>query len=518
MEKNIFKIKAEKLLNQYNVGNLRYVIEQSQILLKKFPNNAFLYNLIGSSLQRMGNLEMALDKFLHVVQIDKNNTAAYNNIGNVFKTLKKFERAKENYNKALNINPKFVNALVNLGNLYFEINDYKEAIVNLEKAIEINPDLAQAHYNLGIVFQSLGEFEKSKNHMEKVLSIDPKNTNADKILSRYTKYTKENPHIQNMEKKLLELNLTDYHKSNLNFALGKAYEDICDYEKSFLNIKLGNDIKKKLSKYNIEKDIKTLRQTKKLFEENNFSINKKLPKKEMIFIVGMPRSGTSLIEQIVSAHSLVYGCGELDFLNRIIKREFFTNDNIDTIKFKNLNDDNIENLTNDYLNFVEKFELHSSKYTDKAPLNFIWIGFIKIFFPNSKIIHCVRESKDNILSLYKNSFDEHLNFTYDFDDLFVFYKEYLELMDFWKKKFPDTIYDAVYEKIINEPKNEIEKLLKYCDLEYEENCLKFYNNKRLIKTVSSSQARKPIYNSSVSSFRNYEKYFKDIFLKLDKLK
>lgn len=238
----------------------------------------------------------------------------------------------------------------------------------------------------------------------------------------------------------------------------------------------------------------------------------------MIFIVGMPRSGTSLIEQIVSAHSLVYGCGELDFLNRIIKREFFTNDNVDTIKFKNLNDDNIENFTDDYIKFVEKFELHSSKYTDKAPLNFIWIGFIKIFFPNSKIIHCVRESKDNILSLYKNSFDEHLNFTYDFDDLFVFYKEYLELMDFWKKKFPDTIYDAVYEKIINEPKNEIEKLLKYCDLEYEENCLKFYNNKRLIKTVSSSQARKPIYNSSVSSFRNYEKYFKDIFLKLDKLK
>tara|TARA_B100001057_G_scaffold231341_1_gene231596 strand:- start:6005 stop:7561 length:1557 start_codon:yes stop_codon:yes gene_type:complete len=518
MEKNIFKIKAEKLLNQYNVGNLRYVIEQSQVLLKKFPNNPFLYNLIGSSLQKMGNFELALDKFLHVVQIDKNNTAAYNNLGNVFKTLKKFDEAKKNYEKALNIDPKFVNALVNIGNLHFEMNDYEKAIANLEEAIRINPNIAQAHYNLGIVYQSLGEFEKSKKHMEQVLLIDPKNTNADKILSRYTKYTVNNPHIQKMEKKILELDLSDYLKSNLNFALGKAYEDTEDYEKSFFNIKLGNDIKKKLSQYDVEKDIKTLKQTKKIFEENSFNINKTLQKKEMIFIVGMPRSGTSLIEQIISAHSLVYGCGELDFLNRIVKKEFFTDNIINTVKFKNLNHQKIENLSNDYLNFVQKFEPKSLKYTDKAPLNFIWIGFIKILFPNSKIIHCVREAKDNILSLYKNSFDEHLNFTYNLNDLFDFYKEYLDLMNFWKKKFPDSIYDAIYENIIHEPQKEIQKILKYCELEYEESCIKFYDNKRLIKTVSSSQARKPIYNSSVSSYKNYEKYLKNTFSKLDMLK
>ena len=183
-----------------------------------------------------------------------------------------------------------------------------------------------------------------------------------------------------------------------------------------------------------------------------------------------------------------------------------------------MNETNIKLIAENYLKFVEKLEPNSLVYTDKAPLNFVWIGFIKIFFPNAKIVHCVRNPKDNILSLYKNNFDEHLNFSNDLDDLYLFYKEYYNLMKFWKIKFPDLIHDAVYENIIKEPKDQITRLLKFCNLNFEENCINFYNNKRLIKTVSAAQARKPLYNSSISSYKNYEKFIGDLFLKIDNLK
>ena len=138
--------------------------------------------------------------------------------------------------------------------------------------------------------------------------------------------------------------------------------------------------------------------------------------------------------------------------------------------------------------------------------------------PNSKIIHCKRNSKDNILSLYKNDFDDRLNFSYDFEDLFKFYKEYRELMDLWKIKLNKEIYDVEYENIINSPEAEIKKLLKFCELNFEENCLNFYKNKRPIKTVSSAQARKPLYNKSINSYKNFEIYMKDIFQQIDNFK
>jgi len=191
---------------------------------------------------------------------------------------------------------------------------------------------------------------------------------------------------------------------------------------------------------------------------------------------------------------------------------------LDISKLEKLNKKNSEVIANSYLDLIQKFDSNSKIFTDKAPLNSIWIGIIKILFPNSKIVLCSRNPKDNILSLYKNDFDDRLDFTYDFNDLFDFYKEYSDLMKFWKDIFKDEIYDANYEQIIKNPEKEIKNLLKFCDLKFEKECLAFHKNKRPIKTVSSAQARKPIYNSSMHSHQKYEEYMKDIFKRIDSLK
>ena len=286
-------------------------------------------------------------------------------------------------------------------------------------------------------------------------------------------------------------------------------------KKSFEYIKLANTTKRKLLNLNLSNDFKTFETLKKFFKDYNIEINpKNLEDKKIIFIVGLPRSGTSLVEQIISTHSKVYGCGELDYINRIIRHNFYDKEILDTSKLSSLSEENKKIIANSYLNLIEKFDPNFKVFTDKAPLNFSWIGIIKILLPNSKIVLCTRNPKDNILSLYKNDFDDRLHFTYDFDDLFNFYKEYHELMKFWNNKFESQIYHANYEKIIKDPENEIKKLLNFCDLDFEENCLNFYKNKRPIKTVSSTQARQPLYNSSVFSYQKYERYMEDIFKKL----
>ncbi len=519
MEKEIIKNKIQQLINQYHNRNFKYVVDEGQILLKKIPKNIFLINLIALGFQGAGNFKMAANGFVEVINLDNQNKEAYNNLGTVFRATKNYDDAKKNFEKSLKIDPNFIHAITNLGNLHFELNDFDKAIEILKKATMLNNENAIAHYNLGLVYQSIGQKENAIEQLNKVLQINPTNTNADKLISRLTKYKINNPHLKEMENKLANLKLTDFQKVQLYFSLGKAYEDIKDYNVSYKYIKLANENKRKLLNYNLKNEIQTFKNLKNYFEKFDFKKQKNLiNNKEIIFIVGLPRSGTSLVEQIISSHSKVYGCGELSYINDIIQKSLFHLNIFDNTKLQNLTDLNLKSLANNYLDLLKKFNNNSQFYTDKAPLNFIWIGIIKMIFPNSKIVHCLRNPKDNILSLYKNDFDGKLNFTYNFDDLLEFYVEYQKLINFWKMKLPNEIFDAKYEEIIESPEKKIKELLSFCSLDFEKECLKFYETKRPIKTVSSNQARQPLYDSSISSYKNYEMLMKDIFSKIDSLK
>ena len=271
--------------------------------------------------------------------------------------------------------------------------------------------------------------------------------------------------------------------------------------------------------YNIEKDLKVFNILKKFFINYNFKkINPTKYDKKILFIVGMPRSGTSLVEQIISSHTSVYGAGELPYLNNIIQSEFFENKTLNLNKLHELNNEKkLQDIAERYNVLTSSYNYKENLITDKAPLNFLWIGLIKLIFPNSKIIHCSRSPKDNCLSLYKNLFDENLNWTYDETDLFRFYQEYDSLMSFWKKNIPDFIYDVNYENLISNSEFQIKKIVNFCDLDWEPGCIEFYKNKRAIKTVSSAQVRQSIYNSSINSSKNYEDFMPNLFSSLDSL-
>jgi len=320
-----------------------------------------------------------------------------------------------------------------------------------------------------------------------------------------TKYSSKNKHFLDMQKKLTDENLNNFEKLELHFALGKAYDDLKDYKNSFFHIEHANSLKKKITKYNIENDVKLFDNIKSFFSK--ISLNKlNSNKKKIIFILGMPRSGTTLVEQIISSHKNVYGGGEIPILGQAFYEKFKNNNQLNKNNEISINYNELIDIQKKYIEQISIIDGSQKVFTDKAPLNFRWIGFILSVFPNSKIIHCKRNKIDNCWSIYKNNFAGSLNFSYNLEDLGFFHNLYEELMSFWNNKFKDKIYNLSYEDLINNQDAQIKLLIKFCGLDWDPNCLEFHKNTKIIKTVSFEQARKPIYKSSINSSSKYLKY------------
>jgi len=227
----------------------------------------------------------------------------------------------------------------------------------------------------------------------------------------------------------------------------------------------------------------------------------------------MPRSGTTLVEQIIASHNDVFGAGELIYIQRIINKYFISENKFSKKKLNNEMQLDSNLINEDYFKMINYHKFKVNNFTDKAPQNFRWIGILKLFFPNSKIIYCKRNAQDNCLSIYKNFFASNdMRWAFDEKNIANYYKLHLNLMDYWKSKFEDQIYEINYEKLVSNKEEEIKKLIKFCDLEWDPICLNHHKSKKTpIKTVSISQARKPVYKSSVNSNLNYEKYLSEMF-------
>jgi len=517
------KIEAEKeaqiILNYFKAKDYISAEVKAKKLIKKFPNFQAVYNLLGLCLQSQKKFLEAIKYYKIAIQNNPNFFVAINNLGLTYHNMYDLKNAQHYYERAIEINPKFTHPISNLGNVKKELNNYEEAIKCYKLALSIDNKLYIVLHNLGMAYQALGKFEESKKYFESVLKINSKFTRADRSLSMSLKYDINNPHLKIMENKIKDQSLNNFQKIELYFGLGKAYEDIKNYKKSFENYKLGNKIKRDTIKYQIKDDVILFENIKSSFSNINFQNLENVGNKsnKMIFILGMPRSGTTLVEQIIANHKNVYGAGELRDLTQIIKENFLVNDKIKFPEKFNIKDQNFfSNMGTKYLENLDRYNTNKNYITDKAPLNFKWIGLIKLILPKSKIIHCTRDPKDTCLSLFKNFFEGELNFSYNLEEAGKYYKLYQNLMEFWKQLLPDFIYDISYEKLVENQEFESRKLLDFCNLDWDKNCLTFYRNKRGIVTASFAQARKPIYKNSVNSWQNYKNELLPMFKILEK--
>ena len=537
------KEKINTVFSLYSNGEFQEAINQIKNLNEFYPNEALLFNLIGACYKEIGQLEGAIKMFNIALSIHSNYAEAHFNLGVVYHDLGRLDDAVDCYSRAIAINPNYPDAHNNLGTSLYDLGQLQASIESLEWAIAYKHDFAEAHNNLGRALNDFGRVEEAINcfqsaishqtnyanayfnlalsykdignkkgfiqNIEKTLDIKPEWGAANYHLSQVKKYKNNDPMTAKMKSFLAMSNLDITDRINLNFALSKAYEDIGDNKNQFRFLEEANNLRKKELNYSTDRDKKLFSRIKEAFNLPFSTSNKISSKKSLlkpIFIVGMPRSGTSLVHQILDSHNEVHGAGELNYLNKsvfpFIKEN--NNNNISGFSLKAF-----ISIRKQYLDSVNSLNVQERIIVDKMPLNFRYIGFILMCFPEAKIVHMKRDAVATCWSIYKSFFNGNA-YSFNQKDLANYYGFYKDLMIFWAKLFPNKIYDLCYEDLTFNQEEETQKLLKYCELDWDDNCLNFHKNKTAVKTTSSMQVRQKMYQGSSQVWKKYEAYLQPL--------
>ena len=518
MEK--LKKEIDSIVDIYKSGDFQKAEIICKSLLDQNPNIVFLYNLLGLIYVSQKKFQQALKYYENGIKIDPNFALIYNNLGLLFsENIPDEKKAEDFFKKSISLNQTIPEPYNNLGNLYKSQDKFEKAIDCFNKATDKDPKFFHSYHNLGNIYIALGDFNLAKKNFEKAININPTYSNSHRALSRLNKYSNKDKHFDELKKIYSKVSINDVeNKTNLAFALGKAYEDIQDFEKSFSFYNEANNLYSKKVNFSIKNEKEKYKKIKETFNKElfeNFKNSGSLSSSP-IFILGMPRSGTTLIEQILSNHPNVYGADEQELINQLVTKKFKNNDTKDFFKnMVNLNINEFKDIGDEYIKKMKIISNNAAITTDKMPENFYWVGFIKLILPKSKVIHCYRNSKDNCFSLYKNHFPKsRINYSYNLNYIVEYYNDYFDLMNFWNKSLSDFIFNIKYENLIYNLKDEISNLLKFCNLDWNDKCLNFHTNKRVIKTASDIQARSKIYTNSINSWKKYETYLEKYFNKL----
>lgn len=388
------------------------------------------------------------------------------------------------------------------------VGNHKEedALGLAKQIIKQSPNNANAYNLKGLALSRLGETDKGYKAFQKALKLNPGQLAVIKNLLIYGKGKKEpllDKLIPQLEQNLLTQQQAPAIKMNIAYVLSMYFDKTKNPTKSFHYLKLGNDINRSNYQYSnatTQEQFNLFRRTfttelKELFQGQG------LVDDSPIFILGMPRSGTTLVEQVLSSHSLVEAEGEITDL----KESFEKHSAILDIGLANK--EKIESClaaASNYLSAV-KHRQEARYFTDKMPYNFMLVGLIALALPNAKIIHCTRDAMETCFSIYKQNFTGSHAYTNDLTELGQYYVEYQLLMDYWNELFPEKIYELNYERMVDSSEEEITKLLKYCGLESEPQCFNFHKNKRAVRTASVSQVRQPIYKDALKASSPYKK-------------
>jgi len=476
-------------------------------------NQALQHYNLGVKLHKLGKLDEAEVSYKKAIELKPNYFQAHNNLGSTLQKIGKLDESEASYKKAIKFKPDFVQAHNNLGLTLQKIGKLDEAEASFKQAMKFRPDIPEIYNNLGNLLKDIGRFEDAKANYKKAIELKPDFVIAHYMLSKIKNFNKEDDQLIQMQKLNLDKTITDAQHCRLSFALGKASEDLNQFDKSFKYYSEGNALRKKLLNYNIRQDIELFDQLKKTYpiiEKNSLKTISLPNKPRLIFILGMHRSGTTLVEQIISSHSEVLGAGELPYVRRFgdaIAR------GISKVNTKILVD-----FRESYLKKLKELSNKSTTVTDKMPSNFKYVGLICSAFPDAKIVHVKRNSAATCWGNYKQHFtSKTLGYSYDLDSLITYYGLYQNLMQFWEEQYGDRIYTLNYETLTINQEDETRKLIQYLDLKWEQECLSPQNNKRNVSTSSSSskQIRQKVYQDSSLKWKKFEPFLNGAFNQLD---
>ncbi len=503
------------------LGDLNKALHIIQNLHQSDPKNIQFLNALGILLKKLQREEKALEIYQHILKNYAREQIGDHIIGNWIDLMIKNKRSNEAHETLeylLTFHPNDVILLCHYAVTGVETNhDITHALSLLEKAWKLDPKNNLVNYNLGVYYLQVGDTDRSFKHFELANSLDTKTLFNMGIMHTYTYGDKFFKRLNQTAATFS--NLSTEQKTYLHYGLAKAYEDVDALKTAFEHYKVGGLLhagSKGLESYNYLKQMTRLFQDK---IDHNFFLNIHEQREESnkpVFIVGMPRSGTTLLEQILSGFEGVHGAGELIFAREAIN---YLDINGQTITFpestafsSNYKEISLKERGAYYLKKVEALiGKNSLRIIDKMPHNFIWLGLLHLILPNASIIHMRRHPVETCLSAYRLPFANGHYWSDNLEIMGKYYRLYAELMAYWKKVLPEgTMLDVRYEDIVNHPEKESKRIAEYLGVEWRAECLEFHEKKNTVRTASATQVRKPIYKDSINRWHKYEPYLQPL--------
>ena len=394
--------------------------------------------------------------------------------------------------------PDFVEAYCNLGNALKEQGKLGAAVDRYRQALAVNPRYADAYNNLGSALRDLGHLEEAHRAYEKAIELAPNRPIFYLSYATSKRFAPGDVHLAAIEKLASESSLADDDRMYLHFALGKAYGDLKDHERSFRHLLDGNALKRRQIAYDEAAARNLFGRIAEVFTPELMRDKQNLgdPSPVPVFIVGMPRSGTTLIEQILASHPQVFGAGELALFGDAVARLPRPNGDpalgLDAVL--SMGGQQLRELGASYVAAIRGLAPNAERITDKMPLNFRFAGLIHLALPHARIIHARRDPIDTCLSCFSKLFAGDQPYSYDLAELGRFYRYYDALMEHWRRVLPPGVMlEVQYEEVTDDLEGQARRLVAHCGLEWDDACLSFHQTQRPVQTLSAAEVRQPIY-------------------------
>lgn len=517
-------------------------------VLRVMPLHGDALHYMGLLAQQSGKFEDAIGLIRRSLEVNPENPDALNHLGQVYININDFATATSCFRQALEYDARHFNAINNLANCLRHAGDLEKALTLYEQAREIEPqnpvfafnygialnalgrprDAIEwltkateysaghylAHHHLGVLFEQLGEFQDANANYEAALQYQPQYYDSLAALLNSREYDANEAQLGMAREALQQDKLAPETKLRLEHALGKHFEKAGDYDTAFRHFRNSNETKKSITRpFDIDAfssqfdrliDFYTPERIEQLARYGSQD-------ERPVFVVGLPRTGTSLTEQILSSHSAVHGAGELSYMQSLADQVESSIGGVGAKGASPLSQRSIEGLGKTYLDGLGRQAPESSqRIVDKYPLNYMHVGLISILFPRAKVIHCQREPLDVAISCYTVLFKSGNEFANDLLHFGMYYKEYLRLMEHWSVVLRAPCFELHYEDLIRKPEDVTRELIAFCDLPWEEECLRFERNKRMVRTPSNWQVRQKLFDTSIARWKNYEQHLLEL--------
>ncbi len=492
------------------------------MILDKQPNHAEAHYILGNIYCQLGHLEKGSELLVAAVESEPDNIHFLNSTISNLMVMNRLTQAHQLALRLIQLEPQIALYWDTLGLLFRRLDDHKEAVKYFRKAVQLEPNSAEYLYNLGTSQRFMGDFDKAEENYEKALDIDPNHYHTHFSLSEFSNITPQHNHIKRLQKLLSENQSNSLMCLFLSYALYKEYDTLGEFEKGFEILKKGNAVRSRELNYPVSEDEKVFSTIKKRFANEELSTTEGYSNNEAIFVLGMPRSGTTLVDRIISSHSEVMSAGELQSFGVLLKQASKTQTNkvLDPATIEAAFNIDFAALGKAYIDSTRPVTGSKAHFIDKMPINFYYIGYILKALPKAKIICLDRNPMDTCIGNFRQLFAANLpyyQYSYDLIDTGKYYLQFQQLMEFWKSKYGDRILIVNYEELVQQPKQQVSKILGYCDLEWQDDCLQFHKNKAPVSTASSVQVRQPINTKYIGRWKKYQNQVKELAEFFDKV-